>query len=115
MASALEEFFHFIESGRCQDATKHRQAAQKEFFEAKNRLGRHERRECESIDQIFSFIEKGHFEETNALITNAKAVFHRRIKPVVQSLQVSKNTFDTIHVVIVLSHFLSACESIIPD
>ena len=105
MASALEEFLHFIESGRCQDAAKHRQAAQKEFFEAKNRLGRLERTECASIDQIFSFIEKGLFEETNALLTNAKAVFQRRIKPVVQSLEVSYDTFDTIHAFTVLSNF----------
>ena len=93
MASILEEFLDFIETGRYQDAAKHRETAQEEYFKAKNRLGLHDRTECDSIDQIFSFIEKGLFKETNTLFTKAKTVFQSRIKPVIRSFHVSKDKF----------------------
>ena len=90
MASTLEEFFRFIETDRYQDVVNYREAAQKEYFDAKNRLGLHDRKECESIDQIFSFIEKGLYRETKDLLTKAKNSFQRRILPVICSLNVSR-------------------------
>ena len=89
MESKLEEFLHFLDIGRYQDATKLREAAQKEYFEAKNRLGQHDRAECESMDKIFSYIERGLIEGARASLTKANVVFQSRIKPVVQSLYVS--------------------------
>ena len=92
MASKLEEFITFVETGRYQDAEKYREAAQEEYFKAKNRLGRHERKECESIDQVFSFIEKGLYREAKGMLSKAKYVFQRIISPVLCTLHVSKGT-----------------------
>ena len=93
MAGKLEEFFQYIETGRNQDALNYRESAQEEYFKAKNRLGPQERKKCENIDQIFSFVEKGLYKEAKCLLEKAKLEYNDYISPAIQSIHVSINVY----------------------